>query len=137
MHDTFAGPHFIGQMHCNQSEDKIEIMELASRYALAMDEHDAWCVDGKWEGPLGGYVGRAQLPNLLRDLGERNEGRRHVITNHVIDILSATEAEQTCYMQIFAYRGGCRAVSTAVYRDRLQKVDVRWHFVHRILRLES
>jgi SnoaL-like domain len=123
--------------------DKIEIMELTARYALSMDEHNVeswlntWCEDGKWEGALGTYAGRANLPRLLRDLGERNIGRRHVISNFVIDIVSETEATQTCYMQIFAYKEGYRVVATAVYRDRLRKNNGRWLFAQRTLRIDN
>ena len=123
--------------------DKLEIIEVTARYALAMDEHNTeawlktWCADGKWEGALGTYVGTPNLPNLLRDLGERNDGRRHIITNHVIDFGSPTEASQTCYMQIVAYKGGCRLVGTAVYRDQLRKIDGRWLFVHRRMTIDT
>ena len=125
------------------TEDKLQIIELSARYALAMDEHNVeqwmqtWCDDGKWEGGLGVYKGKDSLPNLLRDLGERNESRRHVITNNVIDFISPIEAEQTCYMQILAYKGGCKLVATAVYRDRLHKVEGRWLFLHRKMSLDS
>lgn len=122
--------------------DKIEIQELTAKYALAMDEHDVsrwlhtWAADGKWEGPLGTYLGHEKLPQLLRDLGERIVGRRHVITNHIIEV-SGSEASQTCYMQILAYKDGFRLVGTAVYRDRLKKIDGEWRFLHRRLSPDS
>jgi len=124
------------------NNDKQQIIELTARYALAMDEHNVdqwlttWSEDGKWEGALGTYIGKAKLPQLLKDLGERIENRRHVITNHVIDV-SDQEATQTCYMQILAYKGGCRIAGMAVYRDRLRKVDGQWRFFHRQMSLDT
>lgn len=124
------------------TEDKLKIIEMTARYALAMDEHDVkswlqtWCEDGKWEGALGTYEGHANLPNLLRDLGERNEHRRHIITNHVIDV-QGSSATQTCYMQIVAYKGGARLVGTAVYKDTLRKENQRWLFARRQMRLDT
>lgn len=121
--------------------DKFEIQELTARYALAMDQHDVsrwletWSPAGRWEGALGVYEGD-RLPLLLRDLGERIVDRRHIITNHVIDV-AGEEAEQTCYMQILAYKGGPKIVASAVYRDRLKKIDGQWRFVCRQMTLDT
>lgn len=123
--------------------DRLAIKDLTARYALAMDEHDinswlaTWHIEGVWQGGLGRYRGHEELPNLLRDLGERNENRRHIITNHVIELLSESEARQTCYMQIVAYKGGCRVVGTAVYRDRLSKAKGQWYFLERQMNLDT
>lgn len=121
-------------------EDKMQIQELAARYALAMDEHDVegwlktWSPNGRWEGALGTYQGET-LKLLLRDLGERIINRRHVITNHVIEV-KGNEATQTCYMQIIAYKDAPKIMATAVYRDNLVKTNGEWKFSVRRMTLD-
>lgn len=121
--------------------DKLEIQELTARYALAMDEHDTprwletWAPNGSWEGALGTYQGD-RLPLLLRDLGERIVHRRHIITNYIVDV-SGDEAQQSCYMQIVAYKEGPKIVATAVYRDRLKKIDGQWRFMSRRMTIDN
>lgn len=88
------------------SDDKVAIQELSTRYANAMDKGDAdawldtWDDAGVWEGGLGRYEGKAELRKLLCDLGARIQGKRHVMTNFVIDG-DHVEARQTCYLLVF------------------------------------
>ncbi|MBY0358329.1 MAG: nuclear transport factor 2 family protein [Candidatus Obscuribacterales bacterium] len=122
-------------------EDKLEIQELAVRYANAMDDGDlkawldTWAEDGVWEGGIGKYEGKKSLSGLLGDLGARIQNKRHVMTNFVID--SAGDlAKQKCYLFVFERENSTELVASAVYEDTLQKIDGRWKFIKRSVKLD-
>ena len=123
------------------ADDKVNIHELSSRYALAMDENDlagwinTWSEDGTWEGARGTYVGHTRLSDLLADLGDRVRNKRHVISNNIIEG-DAVQATQICYMLIYEAKQGGTLVATAVYRDRLKKTAGTWKFTHRKMKLD-
>jgi 3-phenylpropionate/cinnamic acid dioxygenase small subunit len=123
------------------SDDKVAIQELSNRYANAMDNGDAdgwldtWDDAGVWEGGLGRYEGKANLRKLLDDLGARIQGKRHVMTNFVINGFGL-EARQTCYLLVFEREMEAKLLATGVYTDRLKKVGGMWKFVHRSVKLD-
>jgi hypothetical protein len=120
--------------------DKFEIQELACRYAVAMDEQnldawmETWAPDGVWDGRLGLYEGTERLRQLIPDLGDKIKGKRHVMTNFVIDG-SGDSATQTCYMIIV--EGCAPVVATVVYKDVLKKLDGKWRFARRTVKLDA
>ena len=122
--------------------DRIEIQELTARYAFAMDNNDTrewlttWNPEGIWDGPRGTYSGHSQLKKLLGDLGERVQGKRHVITNHVI-AGDSTRAIQTCYMLVIEAKAGGKLTSTAVYQDELKKTAGKWLFTQRQMKIDG
>lgn len=124
------------------SADKIEIQELTARYALAMDEHDieswmqTWAQTGSpaWEGGLGTYEGLDRLRQLLPALKERLKNRRHMMSNFVIEG-TTSGARQTCYMLIVDTTKQTQPGS-AVYTDKLEKIDGIWLFTHRSVKLD-
>ena len=117
------------------AKDKIEIQELSSKYANAMDNDDVeswlatWSSSGSWTGGLGTYVGTERLRELFCDLGNRIRGKRHVMTNFVIEG-DEVSAKQCCYMLI-ADIAKSGPPGTAVYTDELKKIDGRWRFIER------
>ena len=124
------------------ADDKIEIQELAARYALTMDENDltgwmdTWAEEGVWQGPRGTYAGHVELKNLLSDLGDRIKNKRHVITNPIVQG-TQTLATLTCYMLIMEAKTCGAIVGSAIYRDELRKVDGRWKFTRRTIKIDS
>jgi 3-phenylpropionate/cinnamic acid dioxygenase small subunit len=117
------------------AQDKLDIQELSSKYAIALDNGNieawlqTWAPDGVWEGGAGKYEGLERLRQLLPDLGERIQGKRHIMTNFVISG-DGNRASQTCYLLIVdifkAHLPG-----TAVYTDKLEKIQDNWLFAHR------
>jgi len=107
-----------------KAEDKIEIQELAARYANAMDDMDldswlsTWDISGIWKGGLGEFHGIEKLKELFAALGDRIKDRRHVMTNFVIDGDEA-QAQQRCYMLVFDRVKEARLLASGVYNDRL------------------
>lgn len=122
-------------------EDKIEIQELTARYANAMDSEnlegwlETWSDDGIWQGGLGTYKGKSELRKLLDDLGARIKGKRHVMTNSVIDSAGDT-AVQHCYLCVFERVTEPRLIATAVYNDVLTKASGAWKFARRTVTLD-
>ncbi len=124
------------------AEDKLEIQMLSSRYAMAMDEGDqeqwidTWSEDGIWEGGIGRYAGLEKLRRLLADLGDRIKGKRHLMTNFVIDG-DSDSARQKCYLMVVEIGEQPRLVSTLFYQDQLRKIAGQWKFVHRQVALDK
>ncbi len=123
------------------ADDKIAIQELSSTYANAMDSGDiqtwlqTWDESGVWEGGIGKYEGKEKLANLLPDLGPRVIGKRHIMTNFVIQI-AGEHATQTCYLMIID-RNKTNLPGTAVYSDKLVKKNNEWLFVHRNVEIDQ
>ena len=123
------------------ADDRMEIQELASQYACAMDCNDldswisTWAADGVWVGRAGAYNGREQLLKLLPDLGERVQGKRHIMTNHIIKGNQST-AIMTCYLLVVEAKVGGNSTVTGTYSDELIKVDGRWVFSKRVMKLD-
>ncbi len=124
------------------SEDRLEIQELGARYALAMDQNDltawmaTWSPQGIWEGRMGTYTGSIELKKLFSELDPRTRGKRHLLTNYVIDGDSG-QARQTCYMLIVEAKIGGNSTTTAVYQDQLTRLDGKWVFLRRQMNLDS
>ena len=123
------------------AEDKIAIQELSAAYANAMDTGDVdgwletWAPDGVWEGGVGRYEGKERLAQLLTDLGSRVVGKRHIMSNFVIDG-DGDDAMQTCYLLIID-RAKENLPGTAVYVDTLRKIDGQWFFAYRKVQLDQ
>jgi SnoaL-like domain len=123
------------------AQDKLEIRELASKYAIAMDEGnieawlETWAPHGVWEGGAGIYEGRERLRQLLPDIKERIRGKRHIMTNFVVTG-DGVQASQTSYLLIVDI-AKTTLPGTAVYVDQLEKINNQWLFVHRKVVLDT
>ncbi len=123
------------------ADDKLAIQELASIYANAMDSGDietwlnTWDDSGVWEGGIGRYEGKEKLASLLPDLGARVIGKRHIMTNFVINV-DGDSAVQTCYLMIID-RNKTNLPGTALYTDTLIKKNNQWLFVHRKVEIDQ
>lgn len=141
------------------ANDKIAIQELANSYANAMDQGDldawldTWAENGSWQGGIGTYEGKQALAKLFEDLGERIQGKRHVMTNFVIkpsrnsmgkaedetatDSTGPLEAHLHCYLLVYERGPSARLLASGVYNDQLQKIDGQWRFTNRLVVLDS
>jgi len=122
-------------------QDKMEIQELAVKYANAMDSGNSdewlqtWAEDGVWEGGLGVYEGKAALARVLVDLGARIQNKRHLMTNFVISD-SNDQAIMQCYIVVVEREVSTAIVATGMYFDSLKKVDGIWKFARRNVKLD-
>jgi 3-phenylpropionate/cinnamic acid dioxygenase small subunit len=123
-------------------EDMVLIHNLTARYALAMDEsrwedwRTLWCEDEPcFQNPAGTFVGKEGFDRAIPILRERTGGKRHVMTNMVVDV-TGQNASQTCYMLIIAKSSNPTIVGTAVYRDELVKVGYDWRFKKRVIEFD-
>lgn len=123
------------------AEDKLEIQELAIRYALAMDSDDihswleTWTDDGTWVGGLGEYIGKSSLKELFHELGDRIKGKRHIMTNFIITGES-NHANMKCYMTVVDRVNSPEIIATGIYSDTLKRVNGRFKFLHRQVKLD-
>ncbi len=123
------------------ADEKLEIQELAVRYALAMDAEDlyswleTWTDDGTWAGGLGEYIGKSSLKELFHELGERIKGKRHLMTNFIITG-DSNSANMKCYMTIIDRINSPEIIATGVYTDTLKRVNGRFKFLHRQVKLD-
>jgi len=123
-------------------QDKIEIQELSARYANALDSGnigewlDTWTDEGVWEGGLGKYEGKSSLAKLIKDLGARIQGKRHVMCNFVIDG-NGDEARQQSYLLVFERETSPALIATGVYHDIVKRVNGNWKFASRLVKLDS
>ena len=131
--------------------DRLQIMELQSRYALAHDLTDpagyaaVFTEDSDLVGS--GRVlakGREALHAVgVNDRKRFNNGlpedvrsfgvMRHVVTNQVIDLTGPDTASGLCYVLTIANRTdeGPQILSVGRYEDQYQRIDGRWLIARR------
>jgi hypothetical protein len=123
------------------AEDKIAIQELTAKYAIAMDAEDTetwlttWDQQGIWEGGPGRFEGHEELKKLFPALGDRVVGKRHIVTNFVIEG-DGDRATQHCYLLVVD-RKKQHIPWTLVYKDILHKRQGHWRFIHRHATLDQ
>jgi hypothetical protein len=97
--------------------------------------------DGVLETPIGSATGPAGILTFVREVAIPNMAGylklgtrvRHHITTSRITLLSADDAEAWTYFQLV---GDGRILEHGVYADRLRRIDDRWLFAHRKIRME-
>ena len=132
------------------TEDRFAIMELVARYNYAADYGDAnawadtFAADGTFEGeqrtPDGTekqftVKGRDELKHLYNSLHEKwgTTHYRHWNNNHLMEGDGDT-ASHTCYFVFIRLNTGSPSIeSTAVYNDKLKKIDGEWKFSRRTI----
>jgi hypothetical protein len=130
----------------NALRDRLDVRELYSRHAIAIDNHqaDAWVAcfteDGIFEsGLLGKHVGAEGLKKFTKLYRESLGGAQvlHIISN-VHFQLEGEAGVGSCYLTYYHCKEG-RIQQAAVgrYRDTLRKVDGRWFFASRALSLDG
>jgi hypothetical protein len=91
----------------SQLQDRLEVVELVSRYAHAIDRRDWGAFDAIFDDPLAlelphvesdAQVARAEFVRLARETVEGFEATHHPITNHVVE-LAGDRATCVCYAQ--------------------------------------
>jgi ketosteroid isomerase-like protein len=118
------------------ASDKLEIMELAARFELALDKEEVenylatFVEDGILQGFWGTATGKEQLrQGFYGMLDAFARGRRHCTTNSVVRADGA-EAVMESYLLVFN-QGDLHRFGSAFVIDRAKKINGQWYFVSR------
>jgi uncharacterized protein (TIGR02246 family) len=126
--------------------DRVEIEALVARYNKAIDtgDADAWAAtftpDGAFHGIVGDFVGTDELTKFVRAYATEEQfaefaSAQHWVTNIVLDG-DGDEAEMFAHVMMVAPQSeGGRIILVGHYEDTLVKVDGRWLFAERIVRV--
>ncbi len=127
-------------------EDRDEIRDLYMRYAEAIDEgrYQEWVAlftdDGVFEsGRFGRHAGHKELERFTATYRDHLGGAqaRHMISN-VLFTVSGDSANGSCYLLYSHCKAGrVQQMTVATYADTLRKVDGRWLFQSRKVKLDG
>lgn len=128
--------------------DRLEIMDLHSRYYVSTDEGDVpgfmecW-VDSDdiiFESAFGNFKGR----KAIRDFetahvnGGMAVGKRHLLSNLVLKAGENGVAYATSYLTVVEVKDRPEIVATAIYRNsKLVKTEKGWRFFSRSMDTDS
>jgi hypothetical protein len=116
--------------------------ESALRYSYAYDERrldvlrSLLTEDAKFSISISGtdaqsVEGRETVVDWLADIMEsQDDQRRHVVSNVIIENLSADEAVIVTYLAIFSVKETAQLATTGFYRFDLEKQDGVWRISH-------
>ncbi|MCY4200193.1 MAG: nuclear transport factor 2 family protein [Gammaproteobacteria bacterium] len=120
------------------SEEYVAIRELCERYVDAVNRRDAadwsatWAPDAVWDLGRGPVSGRE---NIVAMWEAAMAGLSHVIMwvhSGVIESVEGDQASARWYHQeTLDIADGSRMVGMGVYRDKLVRIDAKWHFSER------
>lgn len=133
--------------HSFDAADRLEIHELAARYAWSLDTGDeagfvdCFCRDGElvWDvfETEGRWRGADALRRFIAYFRGRPEsaGRQHHVTNLIV-APTADGATATCYVAVALRREpGPHALHVmGYYEDALRREQGRWRFQRRVIR---
>ena len=138
-----------------KAEDKLQIIELSSRYNKTLDHRDidrwleTWTEDDAIETPFGNSKGKTSLKVFLTGYFEIARGKRHWTSNYIISVdnsrdsnigtasTTATTATMSCDLIVFKIEEIPTIFTTGTYIDKLEKVKDIWKFSSRKLNLDS
>lgn len=133
-----------------KADTKLEIHELLSRSAYALDERDfdmleaTFAPDAEFVIDIAGnadeisFSGRDAIMGLMRDAGEtQTDKRRHVVSNVFFEVAANDRAEVISNVTITSVENNAvRLVTTGLYRDRVVLVDGGWCIARRRIELD-
>jgi 3-phenylpropionate/cinnamic acid dioxygenase small subunit len=129
---------------------KLEVHELLSRAAYALDEQDlemlgaCFAPEAEFRMQIAGnppippFVGHAAIMELMRNsMATQTDKRRHVVSNIFFAAEGDTEVRVVSNLTLFGTENGViRLISTALYRDRAVRRDGRWLLAERSIELD-
>lgn len=126
-------------------EDKLAIIELNHRYALHIDNRETtrWATEIFTEDAVfderqfdfGLHVGREKIEAYGEELAAMVEHVVHHMTNHVITMVSETQATGVVFgiCEVLHSGGGPRLRFNVRYEDQYRKVGNVWLISERVL----
>ena len=129
---------------------KLEVHELLSRAAYALDEQDlemlgaCFAPEAEFRMQIAGnppippFVGHAAIMELMRNaMATQTDKRRHVVSNIFFAAEGDSEVRVVSNLTLFGTENGViRLISTALYRDRVVRRDGRWLLTERSIELD-
>jgi uncharacterized protein (TIGR02246 family) len=123
--------------------DQIDINNLFTRYACALDEGDVDTVvdcfdpEGSLASPVAGVQkGHAAIRAFAERFARYQAGGaqlRHVISNLRVEI-EGDRARARCYLVVFLSRGGTsKVIPPGQYDCQLVRKNGQWRFAHRVV----
>ena len=130
---------------------KLEVHELLSRAAYALDEHslemlgDGFAPEAEFHlhiagaPPIPPFVGHAAIMGLFKGaMDAQTDKRRHVVSNIFFDEEGDTACRVFSNLTLFGTENGViRLICTGLYRDRLVRRGGRWWIAERRLDLDA
>jgi uncharacterized protein (TIGR02246 family) len=129
------------------AEDKIEVMNLIADYAFRLDTADLdgyvdnFAPDGVFDGGAGRFEGREAIRAYVGKLLENRSPGSASTMRHVMGIPRIHGDGESCRAQTYVMipggteDGQIRIVMTGTYTDDIVKVDGRWRFAVRHIRM--
>ncbi len=127
-------------------EDREAIRDLYTLYAITLDSGryedwiDCFTDDGTFESQrFGRHVGREGLCKFVKIYRNSLGGAqaRHVVTGVYFEI-DGDRADGSCYFTYYHSKDGRTALAAVGhYEDKLRKVDGRWRFESRVVRVDG
>lgn len=126
--------------------DRVEIEDLVARYNKAIDTGDAegWAAtfteDGEFHGIVGDFKGRAELVAFVEAYATEEQfaefaSAQHWVTNIVLEG-GGDHAEMFAHLMMVAPQAeGGRIILVGRYEDTLRRVDGRWLFAQRTVKV--
>lgn len=118
------------------ASDKLEIMELAARFEMALDKEEVekylsiFVEDGIVQDFWGVATGKEQLrQGFYAMLDTFARGKRHCTTNAIIQDDGA-EAVMESYLLVFN-RADLHRIGSAFVTDRARKIEGQWYLASR------
>ena len=129
---------------------KLEVHELLSRAAYALDEQDlemlgaCFAPEAEFRMQIAGnppippFVGHAAIMELMRNaMATQTDKRRHVVSNIFFAAEGDSEVRVVSNLTLFGTENAViRLISTALYRDRVVRRDGRWLLAERNIELD-
>ena len=127
--------------------DKIEVMNLIANYAFRLDTADLdgyvdnFAPDGVFDSTAGRFEGRAAIRDFVaRLLGNRTAGTSSSL-RHIMGIPTIHGEGERCRAETYVMipggteDGQIRVQMVGTYTDEIVKVDGRWRFAVRHIRM--
>jgi SnoaL-like domain len=118
------------------ASDKLEIMELAARFEMALDKEEVenylaiFVKDGSVQVFWGTAIGKEQLrQGFYAMLDTFARSRRHCTTNAIIQG-DGSEAVMESYLLVFN-REDLHRIGSAFVSDRARKIEGQWYLASR------
>ncbi|MGE3621678.1 MAG: nuclear transport factor 2 family protein [Acidimicrobiia bacterium] len=123
--------------------DHVELFQLLSRYAVAIDTRDwellatVFTPDAVAEYTVGRFEGFEAIRDLIAGNLGRLDASQHLIGSQVVTSLDGDTATTTCYLHAQHVRngtpGGDQQVKAGYYTDRMVRTEAGWRIAHRLL----